>query len=177
MFFIDTWKKFYYPLIFIFYFLLFEIIKRLINKLFYEINSFPILFEINISFYLFNYLSNLIIFKISNNNFLPNITVIIQELTRKTEFYRIRFEIMVKEERNRGIGDVLRHRNSKGVTYWKFYFPRQWASRTGILLFDRVLFTRNMYRGRTAGTETDHVYVVSPRLNIPRRCAFRLGFV
>lgn len=124
MFFINTWKKFYYPLIFIFYFLLFEIIKRLINKLF-EINSFPILFEINISFYLFNYLSNLIIFKISNNNFLPNIIVIIQELTRKTEFYRIRFEIMVKEERNRGIGDVLRHRNSKGVTYWKFYFPRQ----------------------------------------------------
>lgn len=110
-----NYEKFYHLLISIFYFLSFEIIKHLINK------SNWTLFEVNIFFfYLLQQLfSNLIIFEISNNNLPSNMIVIIQELARKTEFYRfIRFEIIGKREkksRDRGCfaslkqqgGDVL----------------------------------------------------------------------
>lgn len=43
---------------------------------------------------------------------------------------------------------------------------------TGISTFRARIVRVNVYRGRTAKTETGHVYVVSPRLNIPRRCTF-----
>ena len=43
---------------------------------------------------------------------------------------------------------------------------------TGISTFRARIVRLNVYRGRTAKTETGHVYVVSPRLNIPRRCTF-----